>query len=187
MARPRHCTLDRGPVAGFPVEAQIARRLVPYLRLARIESVSSVDDGGQRFVIDGDQLGGVPRRGRGFRDDHRDRVANMPHPPARDRGMRRQHRLRAVAVADDTDARDTSDPVSREIFPGEDGCHAGGGERRGRVDRADTAMGMRRTQHEGVRLTGPADVVDVSAVTGDKSAILDAANRLTDAELLHGT
>jgi hypothetical protein len=31
------------------------------------------------------------------------------------------------------------------------------------------------------------DVVDIVAVTGDEPPVLDAADRLTDAELLHGT
>jgi hypothetical protein len=35
--------------------------------------------------------------------------------------MGRQHRLRAVTVADGADAGDTTDPVSREVFSGEDG------------------------------------------------------------------
>jgi len=46
---------------------------------------------------------------------------------------------------------------------------------------------MRRAQHEGVRLPGPGDVVEVTAVTGDEAPVLDTADRLTDAELLHGT
>jgi len=48
-------------------------------------------------------------------------------------------------------------------------------------------MRMRRAQHEGVSLTRAADVVEVGAATGDKAPILDAADWLTDAELLHGT
>ena len=52
---------------------------------------------------------------------------------------------------------------------------------------ADARMSVRRAQHESVRLAGPADVVDISAVTGDEAPVLDAADRLTDAELLHWT
>src|SRR6516165_8574621 len=48
-------------------------------------------------------------------------------------------------------------------------------------------MGMRRAQHEGIGLTRAVDVVEVAAATGDEAPILDAANRLTDAELLHET
>src|SRR5436190_19494464 len=48
-------------------------------------------------------------------------------------------------------------------------------------------MGMRRAQHEGIALARAADVVEKIAATGDKAPILDAADRLTDAELLHVT
>jgi hypothetical protein len=46
-------------------------------------------------------------------------------------------------------------------------------------------MRVRRAQHESVRLAGTSDVVDISAVTGNEAPILDPADRLTDAELLH--
>jgi len=36
-------------------------------------------------------------------------------------------------------------------------------------------------------LARPADVVEIVAVPGDEAPILDAADRLTDAELLHRT
>ena len=74
----------------------------------------------------------------------------------------------------------------RQIFSGKDGKDTGGGESRGGVDRANAGMRMRRAQHEGMRLTRPVDVIDVAAMTGDEPPVLDAADRLTDAELLHG-
>ena len=111
----------------------------------------------------------------------------MPHPLARNRRMRRQYRLRAVAIADRTDARDVSDPVTRQVFSGKDREHAGAGKRRACIDAGDARMGVRRAQHECVRLAGPADVVDISAVTGDEAPVLDPADRLTYAELLHWT
>ena len=93
-----------------------------------------VDNGRQRFVFNGDQFGRVARHGGGLGHNHRDRVADMPHPLARNRRMRRQHRLRAVAIADRTDARDVSDPVTRQVFSGKDREHAGGSKRRGCID-----------------------------------------------------
>ena len=36
-----------------------------------------VDDGGQFFVVDADEFGGVARLGRGFGDDHGDGFAEM--------------------------------------------------------------------------------------------------------------
>jgi len=46
---------------------------------------------------------------------------------------------------------------------------------------------MRRAQHIGVRLARPWNVVDLVAAIGDEAPIRDAADRLTDAELLHRT
>src|SRR5271169_4084005 len=46
---------------------------------------------------------------------------------------------------------------------------------------------MRRTQHEGIGLARTVDIVEVGAATGDEAPILDATDRLTDAELLHET
>jgi len=37
-----------------------------------------------------------------------------------------------------------------------------------------------------MRLAGPDDIVEVIAVPGDEAPVFDAADRLTDAELLHG-
>jgi hypothetical protein len=48
-------------------------------------------------------------------------------------------------------------------------------------------MRMRRTQHKGAGLVRAVDIVDVIAVTSDETPVLDPADRLTDAELLHGT
>ena len=44
-------------------------------------------------------------------------------------------------------------------------------------------MGVRRAQHHRVRLARPDDVVEVVAPPGQKAPILDATDRLTDAEL----
>src|SRR6266700_5822494 len=48
-------------------------------------------------------------------------------------------------------------------------------------------MGMRRAQHHRMGLARPDDVVEVMAAPGQETPILDAANRLTDAELCHAT
>src|SRR6266700_6063096 len=48
-------------------------------------------------------------------------------------------------------------------------------------------MRMRRAQHHRMGLARPDDVVEVMAAPGQKAPVLDAANRLTDAELCHAT
>ena len=146
-----------------------------------------LDDGGQGFVVDCDQLGCVTRFSGGLRHHNRNRVANMPHSAARDRGVGRQHRGRLITVCHGAQAGNISDPLAREIFSGKDSEDTRGGMRSIGIDSLDDCMRMWRAQHEGVSLAGPGDVVDVVAVTGDETPILDPADRLTDTELLHGT
>src|SRR5215831_19011061 len=110
----------------------------------------------------------------------------MAHPTMCDRRMRRQHCGRSVAVGHSAEARDGSDRVAGKVLTGEDGEHTGGRVRRLVSDRADGGMRVRRAQHEGMRLAGPDDIVEVIAVPGDEAPVFDAADRLTDAELLHG-
>src|SRR6202035_3745876 len=101
--------------------------------------------------------------------------------------MWRQHRRRPVAVGHGAETRDRADPIARQVFAGKDGKHAGDGRRRRSIDCGDARMGMRRPQHEGIALAWWLDIVDIVAVTRNEPPVLDPADRLTDAELLHGT
>ena len=47
-------------------------------------------------------------------------------------------------------------------------------------------MRMRRAQHKGVGLAGQRQIVDVTAAASQKTPVLDAADRLANAELVHG-
>ena len=47
-------------------------------------------------------------------------------------------------------------------------------------------MRVGRAQHHRMRLPRPDDVVEVAAAPGQEAPVLDATNRLTDAELRHG-
>ena len=46
-------------------------------------------------------------------------------------------------------------------------------------------MRMRRAQHDRMGLPRPDDVVEIAAAPGQEAAVLDPADRLADAELLH--
>ncbi len=48
-------------------------------------------------------------------------------------------------------------------------------------------MGVRRAQHVGVGLARQADIVGVTAVTGDEALILEAPDRLAHSKLSHAT
>src|SRR5262249_4304904 len=182
MLRRGHRPLDRDTVAHLPIEAEVARRFFPYAGLVWIERAGGLDDSRERLILDCDQLGRIARRGGAFRDDHRARVTDMPYTVADDRRMWRQHRRRPVAVGDRAEARNVSDPVARDVIPGQDGEHAGGGKRCRRIDSADARMRVRRAQHEGISLVRSLNVIDIIAATGDEAPVLDAADRLTDAE-----
>ena len=81
-----------------PVDGQVARRLRPDLRRAGDERGAGVGYPRQRLVVDGDEFGGVLRRGGALADDHRDRLTDM-HDPRRGerRPVRRDQRLAAAA------------------------------------------------------------------------------------------
>src|SRR5262249_20911413 len=103
------------------------------------------------------------------------------------RRMRWDHRGRAVAVGDGAQAWDRAEPVADKVLAGKDSENPRGGCSSARIYRADPRMGMRRAQHEGIGLAWPVDVVEIGAATSDETLVLDTADRLTDAELLHGT
>ena len=72
--------------------------------------------------------------------------------------------------------RRAADAVARQVIAGEYGKDAGSSRGRRGVYRTDAGVRMRRAQHEGVRLPGPGDVVEVTAVTGDEAPVLDTAS-----------
>ena len=144
--------LDRRSVAALEAVGQVARRLVPQQRRAGGERRRRIDDGRQRPVRDRDSLGGVARLLAGVGDDERDRIADMPHPVARQRRARRHDHRR-----DGRDLRDAgqrSDPVGVEIGGGEDAAHSRHRARGGGVDAVDQRMRVRRAQRP-PRAAGP--------------------------------
>ena len=53
------------------------------------------------------------------------------------------------------------------------------------IDFADARVRMRRAQHNGVCLARQRQIVDIIAMPGQKTPILDPAHRLADPELVH--
>src|SRR5436190_23642935 len=104
---------------------------------------------------------------------------------AHERGAGRHRHRRTVAVCQPADARDIADAVARQIVTGQDADDARRGAGRSGIDRADPRMRVRRAQHDGMSLTQAVDVIKVVAVAGQKAAVFDTPDRLTDAELLH--
>ena len=123
-----------------------------------------IDDGGQRLIVDLDQVERVFGDIAVFGDDKRNGLPDIAHPiagnrPAFDIGLY-SHRHAA------------GEP--RHVRAGHDGKDAG--QRAGgiRIDRPDLGMAMRRAQDRQMRGVAPdGQVVDVAAAAGQKSGILD--------------
>jgi hypothetical protein len=86
-------------VAALPVEAEIARNVVPDARRAGVERGGSLDNGRQRLVRDLDGLGGVMRRRQGLCHNESNRIADMPDAISRERVVRRGDEIAAVPMA----------------------------------------------------------------------------------------
>ena len=159
--------------------------IVPHRRLAGIERLPGLDDRRQHLVIDLHQLGGVARLGGGVGDDNRHRVADMPHPVARQGRSRRHRHFRAVAIGDRAHARDRADAIARQILAGENANDTRSRYGRRGLDRSDPGMRMRRAQHRQMGLTRPDNVVEIAAASGQEPPVFGASDRLSNAELRH--
>ena len=113
------------------------------------DRLSEVGDGGQRLVVDVDQLDGILGEVAALGDDEGNRVADELHLAL---GQRRARGVRDVL---------TRDGVPRlldvriEVAGGEHGVHTGQGEGRGGVDAVDLRPGKRAAHEAGVQHAGP--------------------------------
>ncbi len=78
--------VGRGAIAVLVVDREIARHVGVQHRRARRERVLRLDHRRQVAVVDRDQLGGILRGGFALRHHQRDRLADEPHAPVRERG-----------------------------------------------------------------------------------------------------
>jgi hypothetical protein len=153
-----------------PVDGQVARRLRPDLRRAGDERGAGVGYPRQRLVVDGDELGGVLRRGGALADDHRHRLTDM-HDPRRGecRPVRRDQRL-AAAAGERWVPPDAAE--FRGVAPGEHADDPGRLTRGRSVHARDAGTGMRRAHETGVGLIRPPRVGHVTALAAQENVIL---------------
>ena len=140
--------LCRRPVAFFPVEAGIVRRLVPQLGRIRTCGLRRLGDRGKRRIGDIDPLRRGERLGLRLGDHHRHRVSDMPDPHLGDDRVRRAEGVRAVAPLERARARQDEagewrEPGGRNVGSGVDREDARRGLRLGRFDRTDLGMCVR--------------------------------------------
>ena len=133
--------------------------------------MSEVGDGGQRLVVDVDQLDGVLGDVAALGDDERDRVADELHLAL---GQRRARGVGDVLARDGVPGLLD---VRVEVLGDEHRVHTGQRERRRRVDAVDPGPGERAAHEAGVQHAGPRDVVDERAMAGEQAGVLDPRDR----------
>ena len=146
-----------------------------------------MDDRRQRLVIDLDRLGRVPRLIRGRGDHEGDAVTDAAHL------VRDKHRAdgavawRAAPILGHEQRRKPAKTVCLGIGPGEHAEHPIGRARPCRIDTRDAGVRMRGHDHHAKGLVRQIDVVDEPSAPGYEAPILDAPDRLTDAEPGHSS
>ena len=166
--------VDRSGIAVACLGRDVAGRVLPKLRRVRRERIVRVDHGGERVVIDGDQLGCIlclaPRR----RDHGGHRLPRIAYGVVGQRVARGDRHRRAVAALEERWIGDRADAVGLEVRHrphrkrARRACGGAG------VDRNETRMGMRRPNDDEPDLAGERAIVAVEAPTHDEPGVFDA-------------
>ena len=176
--------VNRVLVAHHQPDRDIVGRLVPDGGCAGLDRIFDIDHRRQRLIVDLDEFGGVFGLKERFGDDKGDAFAQRADfADGKDRAqgtvaLRAAHVLRH-------DRRKSAELVGRDIRSGENGEYAGRGLGLGRVDALDAGMGVWRHDHDAMALHRQVDIVDKTPAAGNKTRVLEAGYRLTDAELNH--
>ena len=189
VRRPRERRVGGVGVSGLGVDADVRSAGVPHRRRPGGGGVRGGDHRRQGPPLDEDSPGAVARRRRRLGHDHRDGLADEARAVDGQGRVRRHEKRRAVAALERHLVRigghgpvwDHGQTVGDGIGAGEDGDHARGLQRVGRVDTADGGVRVWRAHHAGVHLAGERDIVGVGAAPRDQARVFLAANRLADA------
>jgi hypothetical protein len=181
----REGSLDRLGIAHTKGECDIAGDLVMDERGARTHRILGLHHGGKHLIIDGDPLGRIARQRLGRGEHHGDAVANVAYAVKRERRPLRAMAFRTAHILGHEFGVEGAEPVSGPIVPCQYGIASGDPCRGSDVDAADVGVGVRRVKEYGVRLPGEFDVGDIAGPPCQKTGVLLARDRLSDAEL-HG-
>ena len=173
--------VDRRPVAGLPVEAEIARHLVGDLRRAGGTRGIGRRHRGERHIIDRDQLGGVERLFARLGDDHRHRLAGIANLVRGQHRLRRKRERLAGLGIGGRGREQRLQPVGARVRGGQHREHARRGARRTRIDAGDSRMRVRRAQHDGMGQAVEGEIVEIGAAPGQKAQILTPLGPVADA------
>ena len=188
MTSRRSSALHGIAVANLPLEAQIAGlpvQLGPHGGLPRVEGLCGVGDGREGIIVDHDLVGGVARESGAFGNDQGHGIADMAHALLHQSRPGRHRDRRPVAIGKPGRAGDRAETVLCQILAGQYRQDARQCRRRRDVERADPGVGMRRAQNGRIGLVRARDIVEIAAIAREETPILDAPDRLADAELLH--
>ena len=178
--------LDRRPIPLLPIKGEVAGGLVVDAGGAGRQRLGGVGDGGQVFIVDGNQFGGVLGQFHALRDHHGDVVADEADALAGQDGAQRHVRVGALAVGDADDTGQVAEAVGHRIGAGVDGEHAGRRRRLGHIDGAEAGMGVGAAHDDRKRLAVHRDVGHKAPRSLQQPGVLGASVRLTDGELVHG-
>jgi len=165
--------VHRFALADLPVEGHVAGRLFVDRGSAAFESGHDVGHGVERFVVDGDPVGGVACEVAVLGDDDGHRVADVADRVGGDHRVRRRLEIRQQP-ADGHHARDAG---GRDVARREHGENAGQGFGGGGVDAADAGMRVRTANDRGMRHALDLQVVGVLAAAGDEGRVFPALDR----------
>ena len=168
-------------VAARPAKANVAGSARVQLRRGRCLRRARIGDGGERRVVHLDTLGGVERLREGFGDDRRDRLSDVAHLFARQGKARRLGHGRPLARADHPQRPHRGHAVGRHVGAGKHRDDAGRAERGRYVDPANVRMRVRRANKGAGERAGEIDIGDEPSAAGQKTPVLDAAQRNADA------
>ena len=156
-----------------PVDRDVPRRFRPQLRGIGPQRSARVDHRRELFIVHGHKLGRVLRGQCRFRDDDRDRLADMHHALAGERRPIGQNELLAAAAGERGVAADIADAGRIHVRCGEDGEHAG--RILGLIDRdaANMRKGMRRADERRIGLPGLGDIGREVAGAAHQIIVLD--------------
>ena len=177
--------LHRLGIAQAHRDCDVARDVLVHQRRAWRYRVRRSDDHRQGFVIDRDQLGGVARLRFARGDNDRDPLADIAHPPDRQRRPPGAVTLGAAHVLRHNLRVDCAQPIRSPVLPGQHSEDAGRAGRRRDSDRPDAGMRVWREEEDRIALARQIEVGDIAAAPGKKTEIFLAADRLSDAETAH--
>ena len=163
----------------------IVGAILPDAWRARLDRIGGRDAGRQRLVLDRDQFGRVRRLMGALGDDKGDVIADPAHPVLDQGRVARPKSRQTVAPFVPRGGGQVTPTRGLPICPRQYRQHARRGFGRGRIDRADPGMRMRRAQHMAKYHPRQHHVVDIAAAAAQKPRILEPRHRLPQRKLTH--